>query len=43
MKQFEAPYLELILLKGDVIVTSGETESEEGKKEGESETGFTNP
>ncbi len=34
MKQFEKPYLEMILLKGDVIVTSG-IESEKGNDQGE--------
>lgn len=29
MKQFESPELELILLKGDVIVTSGTVSADE--------------
>lgn len=40
MKQFEAPYLELILLKGDVIVTSVFTEPEEENKTGETGDSF---
>lgn len=33
MKQFESPELELILLKGDVIVTSTDSEEENGTGE----------